>query len=606
MKKSLSILSLFFCALVALSAQTIVSTSTQNKKAVFEEYGGIYCVYCPEGNQIAEAIINNNPDNILRINIQEGLYSTPEGNDPDFRSDFGQAYLNQTGLIGYPAGTVNRMVFPNIEQGSPGTTALGRNHWNVAIQQVLDQTSIVNVAATAMVDFETSELEIFVEIYYTGSSNNPINYLNIALLQNQVHGPQAGSNLGQNYIHNHLLRDMITGQWGDPIYNTDQGHFESRTYTYQLPAEYREVPFDSPNMELAIFITESHQNILNGVSVFPEFTVQNTNDANALFLQTPETVCGNQVAPVFTLRNEGNEPLTSLDIEYWVNNETPLLYEWTGELNTFDTEEIVLPAITFDGYIGEENLLHVSIQSPNNTSDENYNNNETTTPFFIAPPVASSSLTLELKTDGFGYDIYWEILDEDNNLITYGGNENVGENGGGTQTALPSDPGAYNNNITISEPIELPGPGCYKLRILDDYGDGMCCQYGYGFYYLQDEDGNIIFTGGEFGDEQIEPFSFGTSIVAIEDTPELEAVKAYPNPVTNDLLNYEINIHQPEMLKVELFASDNRISYSTTESISASGLFSGQINVQELPSGIYFLKLTTDQGSTGRKIVLLR
>jgi hypothetical protein len=589
-----------------LTGQTIVGTSSENKKAILEEYGGIYCVYCPEGNQIAESILADHPGEVFRINIEEGLYANPEDGDPDFRSDYGEAFLNQTGLIGFPAGTINRMVFPGIEQGNPGSTALGRGHWAEAVEQILDQQSIVNVAATATVDYETNQLDIFVEFFYTGTSDVNTNYLNIALLQNKVYGPQLGGNEGQNYEHNHLLRDMITGQWGDPIFNTVYGHFESRTYSYQLPSEYREVPFDSPNMELAVFISEYHQNILNGISIKPDFIIPNANDANALLLPSPEIICGNEIAPVFTIRNEGNQPLTSLDIEYRINAEDSHVYEWTGNLNTFETEEIILPTVYFIGLLQEENFIHVSVDTPNEVVDENSENNEISTPFILAPPSATSTVTLELKTDGFGFDIYWEITNEDNTVIAHGGNEDVGENGGGNQVGSPSDPGAYGDNQTITEQIELPSEGCYNFRILDDYGDGICCQYGYGFFYLHDEEGNIIFTGGEFGIEKNEPFAFGGISTVVEEENIYEDIIVYPNPVTEGKLTFEINLKTTETLNVELFDMNSRITYSTTEEMLPAGLFTKSIDTRHLPSGIYFLKLTNQTGSVSRKVVLLR
>lgn len=606
MKKTVSLLLLYLGVWSLSSSQTIVSTTPQNKKAILEEFGGIYCVYCPEGNQFAESIVAANPDNVSRINIHQGLYANPEPGDPDFRSDFGTLYANQTGLNGYPAGTINRRVFTGWEQGNSGTTALGRGYWDAAVQQVLDQPSIVNIAAEATVDYQTNQLEIFVEIYYTGSSAVGTNYLNIALLQNKVYGPQLGGNEGTNYEHNHVLRDMITGQWGDPVYNTSQGHLESRSYEYQLPPDFRGVPFDSPNMELVIFVAESHQNILNGISVVPEFIVQHSHDANALLLPSPEIVCGNEITPVFTLRNDGNQPLTSLDIDYWINEESVHPFEWNGYLNTFGTEEIYLPGITFNGYPGEENYIHVAVHAPNDFPDENYDNNAVSTAFKLAPPSATSLVTLELKTDGFGFDIYWEITDQNNVVIAYGGNENVGENGGGTQTGLPSDPGAYGDNQTFSQQIELPGAGCYNFRILDDYGDGLCCQYGYGFYYLQDAEGNIIFTGGEFGAEKNEPFSFGTATTPVEDQIYFENLVVFPNPVTGNRLDFEMLMVDPGMLKVELFSADQRIRYYTFEETGVSGFFNGHIDTGTLPAGIYFLKLSSQKGSVSRKVVLLR
>ena len=43
---------LTFCSLKT-QAQTIVSTTPENKNAILEEFTGIYCVYCPDGHLIA-------------------------------------------------------------------------------------------------------------------------------------------------------------------------------------------------------------------------------------------------------------------------------------------------------------------------------------------------------------------------------------------------------------------------------------------------------------------------------------------------------------------------------------------------------------------------
>ncbi len=607
MNKAVYIFLLSLPCLNVIFAQTIVSILPQNKKAVLEEYGGIYCVYCPEGNIIAESIVADYPGQVMRINIQEGIYANPEPGAPDYRSDYGAGYVNQTGLVGFPAATVNRQVFPGWEQGDAGTTALGRSSWSYAVGEVLGQNAIVNVAAEATVDYETNELEVLVEFYYTANINSGTHFLNIALLQNSVYGPQQGGNEGVNYQHNHLLRDMITGQWGDPIYTTGQGYFEARTYTYQLPPDYRDVPFDSPNMELVVFITETHQQILNGVSVTPDFIVQNAYDANALFLPSPEVVCGNNLSPLFTLRNDGNHPLTALDIDYWINDEEVHTYEWTGYLATFETEEIVLPAIDFEGVLGIDNYVHVAVHQPNGETDDNYGNNEVNTHFRLAPPSISNIVNLELKTDAFGYDIYWEITDETGTVIASGGNENVGENGGGTQTGSPADPGAYGDNQTISELIELPGPGCYNFRILDDYGDGLCCQYGYGYFYLHDEEGNIIFTGGEFAIEKNDPFSFGDLSTSVESVLEIEGLQIYPNPVmAGHPLYYELNAPEITSLTVALFSADQRIRSVISTEANQNGLFTGNIDTSGLSPGIYFLKFSSPAGSTTRKVILLR
>ncbi|MGZ3930262.1 MAG: hypothetical protein ACXVP0_02600, partial [Bacteroidia bacterium] len=69
MKKQL----LSLAAIGALSgsafAQLPVSTAPQNKKAVLEEFTGVYCGYCPDGHQIATGLKNADPTNVVLINV---------------------------------------------------------------------------------------------------------------------------------------------------------------------------------------------------------------------------------------------------------------------------------------------------------------------------------------------------------------------------------------------------------------------------------------------------------------------------------------------------------------------------------------------------------
>jgi hypothetical protein len=89
-------------------------------------------------------------------------------------------------------------------------------------------------------------------------------------------------------------------------------------------------------------------------------------------------------------------------------------------------------------------------------------------------PDGEVEISLEITTDNWGYEVYWEIVPADDdcgeNTIASGGNDAVGCNGGGDQNQTP---GGYADNSTISE-----GPWCvdegqtYKLVYVDDWGDG--------------------------------------------------------------------------------------------------------------------------------------
>jgi hypothetical protein len=190
MKKILLLLTVF--AGFSSFAQTIVSTAAQNKKVILEEFTGVNCVFCPQGHVIANNIKNANPSNVFLINIHVGNFATPGAGQPDFRTAFGTGIANQSGLTGYPAGTVNRSQFAGLAQNGGTGTAMSRNNWSNASTQTLAQASYVNVATTATIDVNTRVMTVLVEAYYTGASPVATNRLNVAFLQNNTLGPQTG------------------------------------------------------------------------------------------------------------------------------------------------------------------------------------------------------------------------------------------------------------------------------------------------------------------------------------------------------------------------------------------------------------------------------
>jgi hypothetical protein len=258
MKKTFTTLMVLFAGIFAAQSQTLVTTQPLNKNVILEEYTGIHCQYCPEGHAISAAILANNPGRAAVIAIHQGSFSTPSGSEPDYRTPFGDPLAAQTGLTGYPSGTVNRHVF------TPPSTALGRGDWTADSQIILGQASPVNVGVTSSLDTITRLLTVNVELYYTSNSAASTNYINVALIQNHIFGPQTGGGAGNNYEHMEMLRYMVTGQWGDPVTTTTTGSLVQRTYTYTVPAAYINIPCVLKNCEVVAFVSEGHQEILSG------------------------------------------------------------------------------------------------------------------------------------------------------------------------------------------------------------------------------------------------------------------------------------------------------------------------------------------------------
>lgn len=256
--KRQSLLLLMFLFFIRVGAQTLVSTEVQPRNAVLEEFTGIHCVYCPDGHAIAATILENNPGRALTIAIHQGSFAAPSVGEPDFRTPWGNALASQASVSGYPSGTVNRHVF------SGSITALNRGDWVSRCNEIMAQDSPLNIGVESNYNEASRELTIHVELFYTSNAAQSSNFINVALIQDHVFGPQTGGNAGSNYEHMHMLRDLITGQWGDEITTTTEGSFVDRTYTYTVPEDFLGVPCVVENCQIAVFVTETHQEVITG------------------------------------------------------------------------------------------------------------------------------------------------------------------------------------------------------------------------------------------------------------------------------------------------------------------------------------------------------
>ncbi|MFB1027421.1 MAG: Omp28-related outer membrane protein, partial [Flavobacteriaceae bacterium] len=385
------LLSFFGCCAFA---QTIVSTTPENRKVILEEFTGVNCTFCPDGHAIAQALQDNNPENIFLVNIHSGGYATPNGNQPDFRTQWGEAIDDQSGLAGYPAGTINRQNFPGQEQGNAGTTALGRGAWASAASTVLDQGSYVNVGVQAVLNVQTNTMVIDVEAYYTGNSPEATNKFNVAILQNNTLGAQVGGNMGDNYNHMHRLIDMVTGQWGVDITNTTAGSLYSNQFTYSIPADNNGIAIEIGELEVVVFVTETTQLIPSGSGTYPTITgLDNAHDVNLRSIADVEATCASSVTPSINIQNLGQNEITSVDITYDVNGGTPQTYTWTGSLTSLQSTDVALPEIDFTPQA--TNTINASV-----ANDDLNDNNQSSTSFDGATQTIGT-IDLTITTDNY-------------------------------------------------------------------------------------------------------------------------------------------------------------------------------------------------------------
>lgn len=256
----------------------LASTTETNKVGLLEDFTGVRCGYCPDGHARAKVIYDANPGKFVIIAVNNGQYAAPQAGWANFTTKYGDALISQAKVSGYPAGSINRVLCSTlgVQAQIGGGYAMSRSAWAQAASTIMGQKAPVNIGATATFNKTSRVLTVKVDLYYvnevTGSNN-----LNVALLQDNIYCKHSGGTPdANNYQVNHVLRDMITGQWGTVVSASGQakGSKVSKTFTYTVPADYNGATIPPgggtvviDDLKVAIFVANGQTDILNALEI---------------------------------------------------------------------------------------------------------------------------------------------------------------------------------------------------------------------------------------------------------------------------------------------------------------------------------------------------
>ena len=573
--KRVSIIAMFLMLLtIGLNAQNFVQTTPTNRNAVLEEFTGSYCQYCPEGHMLAKELAATNPDKIFVVNLHAGTYATSNFMTTDASAIYSGFVVN-----GFPSGLVNRTA----------EKSLSRNEWGANLQQQLGQVAECNVAGQVTIDKQTRKATVTVEVYYTSNSTSETNYLNVIMLQDNIDSYQAGADANPSqivngqYRHMHVFRDAITPSWGEAISPTTEGTLITKTYTYDIP---QTIGFNVnlEDVEFLAFVTEKYQGtatrpILNANKLHTLFVTNDDIHPSIVSLNVAANIsCSNDKVIDVAVNNSGVKELTSLKFEVVVDNGEAMSRTWEGSIPKYETLNVELDVNIPTGM----HDIKVKIVEANGVKFEASKdltvNNEGWSEVKTSSDVAE--VTIELMQDKYGTQITWELIASDYSVLASGGPyENLK---GSSATEL--------HEIKV----EIPAGECVKFVIRDSKKNGICCQYGEGYYRILDEKGNVALDGdGAFGEEA----SHVVSIVKVEDegidgVEELTSFRIYPNPV-NDRLYIKAEVEVEEVVVYDIYGRQQS-TVNSQQSI---------VDVSKLNSGIYFVRIkTVDEVITKRFI----
>ena len=394
-------------------SQLPVSQVAENKHVILEEFTGIHCGYCPDGHARANNLTIANPNLFHQINIHSGYYATPGAGEPDFRTIDGASITAAAAPSGYPNGGINR--------GNGSGWSMSRGSWSNSTSELIEQSSYVNIAVEGSVDFGTRQLTVDVQVFYTGTASTDTEYLSLAILQNNIAGPQSdygdyfptGWKCPEKvYKHQHVFRMFVNpnNPNGDPV-STITGAVVNKQYQLVLPAIIGDVELELGELELVAFITESGNLISPIVSGNdgPLDVVLGAGKTKAdLYASAnhiaPSGLCNNQFIPKMDIINNSRSPITGIDVTYYINN-TPTTVNLASQ--TIDS------GITFTHAFNPVTLVsgssevyyEVTLSDETKTDLSALNNSSCKEFIYIMPSVAfGTSLTEEFERISYGND----------------------------------------------------------------------------------------------------------------------------------------------------------------------------------------------------------
>ena len=201
---------------------------------LLEEYSGVRCNNCPTAALKAEELLEVFGDNLVLVTIHpnNNPLTAPMVDSIDYRVAGSEDWASYYGITGIPKGIVNRR-----------NTQLDADAWEAAIENELNKEQTVDIDIQNSYRPSDSTLQIKVVSNFLCDLEGDYN-LQVCITEDSLASPQRNNNSAigasviDDYSHEHVLRAMVNGVWGETLVEGSalQGQTYNRTYMLTLPS----------------------------------------------------------------------------------------------------------------------------------------------------------------------------------------------------------------------------------------------------------------------------------------------------------------------------------------------------------------------------------
>lgn len=222
------------------------------RKILFDEYTGHTCIGCPEGHVILEQLQAQFGDTLVAVGIHANWFAEPEAGlfSYDFRTPTGEQLYLDYHIANNPQAIVNRSTVP-----------LDKPEWATNVRTA-DRTKYAAIQIINQYDAATQKLKINTKTTMLEDYNRPTQ-LSLLLVEDNIIKPQKfNDHVDTFYVHNHVLRAGINGNYGE--YIISGGLLEKDgEYLYGYSLDFNGTDWNPDNCSvIAILLDEQNKKVI--------------------------------------------------------------------------------------------------------------------------------------------------------------------------------------------------------------------------------------------------------------------------------------------------------------------------------------------------------
>lgn len=197
------------------------------RKVLIEDFTGQNCVNCPRANDVIHQLQEQyGADTVIAVGIHSGPFGF-RGNDTypvGLATDLGDTYYNHWGIEAQPQGMVNRLgVFNDPE-------------WPAVVRYELERQAPLDIEIKNV--YSEADNSVDVTVTSVGTSGAVDGKLQLWIVEDSIVAMQKdGRKTIPDYLHQHVFRDAVNGNWGTD-FSIDEGGVKTATFHYTLDPKW--------------------------------------------------------------------------------------------------------------------------------------------------------------------------------------------------------------------------------------------------------------------------------------------------------------------------------------------------------------------------------